>query len=57
MQKFTNELLISNPNQHFNTRIFRIKNAYQYLYITPFISVSQSKSAYYTILFNQMPHV
>ena len=52
MQKFTNKLLMLNPNQHFNTRIFRIKNAYQYLYITPFISVSQSKSAYYTILFN-----
>ena len=40
MQKFTNEVLILNQNQHFNTRIFRIENAYQYLYITPFISVS-----------------
>ena len=40
MQKFTNKLLMLNPNQHFNTRIFRIINAYQYLYITQFISVS-----------------
>ena len=40
MQKFTNWVLMSNLNQHFNTKIFRIINAYQYLYITPFVSVS-----------------